>query len=257
MVYRLDMYCLTYSDTDADALYDEMYHGSYAQRIIGAGHRYASPKSSSKALTKGFGSNTPEYRQIKRTILAARRWADVKEVTGWAGIILGDSMPSIWFERRTTDTRWTIIRGVLAQYSENVVSSAMKQMVNALGHRAPVGLLKGSSDKEFLSWFDGTATSHAQFICPGGMTAVSWIAGRIAQLWQSGRRDVIPNENGCFMELRAQVPTLDWPTAGIVAVDCIGEHFAWNTPAGCDGPLFIAPIERVILAVVPGLQFSP
>ena len=135
MVYRLIVCYLTYSNTDADSLYDEMYQGSYAQRIIGAGYHNPSSKSVSKALTKGFGSNTPEYRQIKRTIRAAQRWADVKAVTGWAGIILGDSTPLIWFER-TTDKRWTIIRGVLEQYSENVVSSAMKQMVNALGHRA-------------------------------------------------------------------------------------------------------------------------
>jgi len=156
------------------------------------------------SLFKSLGYNTPKYQWMGRIACKAEQWADVKEVTGWAGVLLGDPMRPIWFERSMNNTQWERILGALEQYSDEIASKAMQQMVRALERMAPVGLLRGGyPDEDFLFWFNQTEHNHAQFGICGGIMSVSWIASRIAQVWHHGRVKVVPVETQCFLELTA------------------------------------------------------
>lgn len=127
----------------------------------------------------------------------------------------------------------------------------MEQMVRALGRKAPVGLLRGSPDENFLSWFN--RTDHDQFGSCGGITSVSWIAGRIAQLWHHGRVKVIPVETQCFLELTAITLSMSWPAAGIAAMDNVVDLIDLHSSRK---PLFFVPVECIIHMVIPGLQIE-
>jgi DNA-directed RNA polymerase subunit N (RpoN/RPB10) len=201
-------------------------------------------------------TNDPEYARIKRKINAALRWADVKATAGWAAIILGDTMPGDWFiQSKTPGPKWQWILDALSLYSENLTGTAMEEMVSQLGHLAPISLLKGSGDQEFLAWFDGTLDNQADFGSCGGLTSVSWIAGRIAQLW-THRTNVVPGEKYCFTQMQQNITPLDWPAAGSFAVGEVMECIAADISPSSGEQLLIAPLDRVVEAVIPGLQFE-
>jgi hypothetical protein len=199
---------------------------------------------------------SPEYPRLEATVMRAVRWADVKNATGWAGVMLGDAMQSCWLDKRTTGEYWEQIRETLKDYSRSITRGVMIQMVRALGDRAPIGLLGNAPDEEFIDWFNGKTFDHAQFSGGGGLSCVSSVVARIAQLWIGGRGDVAPAANTSFLELVAS-PTVAWPTAGIAARDKLIKLIKWESVEGSDNPMLLAPIARIVAAVIPGIHIEP
>jgi hypothetical protein len=149
------------------------------------------------------------YVGVKKRVNAALRWAAVKNKTSWAGIILGDSMPAAWFNYRVTPAaKWDDVLRLLSLYSKDIYAVAMSELVEQLGNMVPVTILQSHSDDEFLSWFDGRVDPLGY--C-GALASVSWVAGRIAQVW-GVRSDAVPAGNYCFTQLQ-DIKT-DWPDAG-------------------------------------------
>jgi phage FluMu protein Com len=199
-----------------------------------------------------------DYRSIQRRIVEALRWADVHDRLKWSTVILGDAMPSNWFNiNKSSNDRWGRILNTLAAVSSTLTTMVMQEVVVQLGKDAPVALFAGSNDHAFLSWFNGRLDSQTIIGQHGGLRSVSWIAGRIAQLWYR-RTDVHPAEKYWFTQLiEAQQlnPRLEWPAVGSSAVAEIEVDIAWDRDPNSSEPLLISPLDRIIETVIPGLQF--
>jgi hypothetical protein len=153
------------------------------------------------------------YVGVKKRVNAALRSAAVKNKTSWASIILGDSMPATWFNYCVTPAvKWDDVLRLLSLYSKDIYTVAMSEFVEQLGNMVPVTILQSHSDDEFLSWFHGRVDPLGY--C-GALASVSWVAGRIAQVW-GVRSDTVPAGNYCFTQLQ-DIET-DWPDAGSLAV---------------------------------------
>lgn len=86
-------YCLIHRDSDLGTLYAEMYYGTYSNLSIGAEGQNS--WSDAEDNTKSLGYSALEYQRMGGITCKAERWADVKDATGWAGELLGGTMPSI------------------------------------------------------------------------------------------------------------------------------------------------------------------
>jgi hypothetical protein len=201
-----------FRSSDEQTLYWEVYDTTHPN------FNSVSAEDNGDPLPMNPSTNDPEYVRIKRKINAALRWADVKATAGWAAIILGDTMPGNRFiQSKTPRAKWRRILDAVSSYSENLTGTAMPEMVNQMGHLAPTSLLKGSEDREFLACVDGTLDNPADFGSCGSLASVSWIAGRIAQLWVR-RTNVVLAERYCFTEMRQNIALLAWPAAGSFAM---------------------------------------
>jgi hypothetical protein len=162
-------------------------------------------------------------------------------------------MPASWFNHDSTPIpRWENILRTLTKFSDCVISTTMQLLVTALGERAPLGVLKDASDRDFINWFNGTQT-NLNFGQRGALTSVAWVAGRIAQGWRESL-DMGTSKSFLFTHLINDGPHT-WPAAGWSALHRINE-MAWAFDPCSPVPFSLAPLDRIIERIIPGLQFD-
>jgi len=188
---------------------------------------------------------------IKRRITTALRWYTIQEKLGWATVVLGDVMPAHWFEyARFSDAKWENLLKELAPYGDILAGEAMHLLEKAIGGDAPIRLLQKSPLRDFGNWLDAFISKQKR--CRGSLKSVAWIAGRIAQRWCADPTFPVPY---LFEKLRLTPASAHWPNAGEIATSTL-EPFAWDVlPHGLD-PLCVSPLDQLILALIPGLQFD-
>ena len=194
-----------------------------------------------------------ESRFVKRRITTALRWYSIQQKFGWATVVLGDVLPAEWFEwTRFCDAKWENLLAELAPFGDVMAGQAMHLLEKMMGGEAPVRLLQKSTVGDFGNQFDAYISKEKAWSRGGSLKSVAWIAGRIAQRWSAhGSTSPVPY---LFRKLISTTASAPWPDAGEIAMTTL-EPFAWDVlPPGCD-PLCVSPLDHIISALIPGLNF--
>jgi hypothetical protein len=190
-------------------------------------------------------------RFVTRRIATALRWAEMRQKIGWAGVVLGDVLPTTLFDRdKYPDARWRELLLGLTPFSDQIAGDAMQLLEKEMRGPKPSKLLGDATPREFGEWIDGFILDENGAGNRSPLKSVVWVAKRVAERWAHDASTTF-----LFEKLLATDGSTIWPNAGLIATRMM-DPFFWDACGLNSAPLCVAPLDQVIPTIVPGLRFA-
>jgi hypothetical protein len=181
----------------------------------------------------------------------------VKDILGWIGVVLSNTMPNTWFsQKQTTDHYWKKrLVPYLTRLSRQICATMTDTLIQELGGKVIPGLLPGAEDAEFLNWFQSSPAPERK----GGLQSVLLIATPFIELNlvpQAGAADA--HEEQYLHELLTitmRGGNQGWPQVGHSALSQASEWMGDLIPLTPGSivmtPLLLAPLNRIVDSFLP------